>query len=174
MAEDRVALRPWRLPDAADVARYADNRKIAANLRDVFPWPYNRQDAVDFVESCVRNEGRGQLCRAIEVDGAAVGSIGLFLGKDVYRRSAEIGYWLAEPFWGRGIMTAAVTAMCREGFAAWDIVRIHAEPYARNLASRRVLEKAGFTLEGTLRRSVFKNGEMLDSCIYALLREEAP
>ena len=123
---------------------------------------------------CVRNEGRGQLARAIEVDGAAVGSISLTLGSDVYRRSAELGYWLAEPFWGRGLMTSAVAEMCREGFETWDIVRIYAEPYARNLASRRVLEKAGFTLEGTLRRSVFKNGEMLDSCIYALLREEAP
>ena len=167
-------LRPWRREDDASIARYADNEKIAANLRDIFPWPYSRQDAADFVAGCVRNEGRGQLCRAIVVDGEAAGSIGLFLGHDVYRRSAELGYWLAEPLWGRGIMTAAVTAMCREGFAAWDIVRIHAEPFARNAASRRVLEKAGFSLEGTLRRSVYKNGEMLDSCIYALLREETP
>ena len=167
-------LRPWRKGDDVSIARYADNQKIAANLRDVFPWPYSRQDAVDFVEGCIQNEGRGQLCRAIVLDGEAVGSIGLFLGADVYRRSAELGYWLGEPFWGQGVMTAAVAAMCREGFAAWDIVRIHAEPFARNAASRRVLEKAGFTLEGTLRRSVYKNGEMLDSCIYALVREEAP
>ena len=167
-------LRPWREGDENSIARYADNQKIAANLRDVFPWPYSRQDAVDFVAGCVQNEGRGQLCRAIVVDGAAVGSISLTLGSDVYRRSAELGYWLGEPFWGRGIMTAVVTAMCREGFGTWDIVRIHAEPFARNAASRRVLEKAGFTLEGTLRQSVYKNGEMLDSCIYALLREEMP
>lgn len=167
-------LRPWREADAASIARYADNAKIAASLRDVFPWPYAPQDAAAFVESCIRQEGCGQLCRAIEVDGEAVGSIGLFLGSDVYRRSAELGYWLGEPFWGRGIMTAAVETMCREGFAAWDIVRIHAEPFARNAASRRVLEKAGFALEGTLRRSVYKNGEMLDSCIYAMVREEAP
>lgn len=169
-----VTLRPWREGDENSIARYADNAKIAANLRDVFPWPYSRQDAVDFVTGCVQNEGRGQLCRAIVVDGEAVGSISLTLGSDVYRRSAELGYWLGEPFWGRGIMTAAVTAMCREGFGTWDIVRIHAEPFARNAASRRVLEKAGFTLEGTLRQSVYKNGEMLDSCIYALLREEMP
>ena len=167
-------LRPWREADAASIARYADNAKIAANLRDVFPCPYAPQDAATFVENCIRQEGRGQMCRAIEVDGEAAGSIGLFLGSDVYRRSAELGYWLGEPFWGRGIMTAAVETMCREGFAAWDIVRIHAEAFARNAASRRVLEKAGFALEGTLRRSVYKNGEMLDSCIYALVREEAP
>ena len=169
-----VTLRPWREGDENSIARYADNAKIAANLRDVFPSPYTREDAAAYVESCIQNEGRGQLCRAIVVDGAAVGSISLTLGSDVYRRSAELGYWLGKPFWGRGIMTAAVTAMCREGFGTWDIVRIHAEPFARNAASRRVLEKAGFTLEGTLRQSVYKNGEMLDSCIYALLREEAP
>ena len=98
-------LRPWREADAASIARYADNAKIAANLRDVFPCPYAPQDAATFVESCIRQEGRGQMCRAIEVDGEAAGSIGLFLGSDVYRRSAELGYWLGEPFWGRGIMT---------------------------------------------------------------------
>ncbi len=167
-------LRPWRKGDEDALARYADNPNIAANLRDVFPSPYTREDAAAYVESCIQNEGRGQLCRAIVVDGEAVGSISLTLGSDVYRRSAELGYWLGEPFWGRGLMTAAVTAMCREGFGTWDIVRIYAEVYARNTASRRVLEKAGFSLEGTLRRSVYKNGEMLDSCIYALLREETP
>ena len=172
MAE--FTLRPWRETDAASIARYADNAKIAANLRDVFPWPYAHQDAVDFVTDCVRNEGRGQLCRAIIWNGEAVGSISLILGTDVYRRSAELGYWLAEPFWGLGIMTAAVKEMCALGFGAWDIVRIHAEPFARNAASRRVLEKAGFTLEGILRRSVCKNDEMQDACIYALLREEEP
>ena len=87
-------LRPWREADAASIARYADNAKIAANLRDVFPCPYAPQDAATFVESCIRQEGRGQMCRAIEVDGEAAGSIGLFLGSDVYRRSAELGYWL--------------------------------------------------------------------------------
>ena len=86
-------LRPWREADAASIARYADNAKIAANLRDVFPCPYAPQDAATFVESCIRQEGRGQMCRAIEVDGEAAGSIGLFLGSDVYRRSAELGYW---------------------------------------------------------------------------------
>ena len=123
---------------------------------------------------CMRSTSEGELYRAIVVDGRAAGGISVCAGGDVYRRSAELGYWLGEPFWGRGIMTAAVETMCREGFAAWDIVRIHAEAFARNAASRRVLEKAGFALEGTLRRSVYKNGEMLDSCIYALVREEAP
>lgn len=168
-----MTLRPWRETDAASLARYANNSKIAANLRDVFPNPYTTADAEAFIRDCMEREGKGQLCRAIVVDGEAVGGIGVFLGSDVYRRSAELGYWLGEPFWRRGIMSAAVKALCREAFSAFDIVRIHAEPYARNLGSRGVLEKAGFTLEGTLRQSVWKNGELLDSCIYALLKEEA-
>lgn len=166
-------LRPWREEDASAIVPYADDPLVARNLRDVFPNPYAPADAEAYVRSCVEREGRGQLCRAIVVNGEAAGSIGLFLGDDVYRKSAELGYWLGRPFWRRGIMTAAVKEMCALGFKTWDIVRIYAEPYAKNLGSRGVLEKAGFALEGTLRSSVFKNGEILDSCIYARLREEA-
>ena len=165
-------LRPWRESDAASLARYANDPAIAANLRDVFPCPYTRADADWFIQDCLTREG--QMCRAIVISGEAIGSISISRGTDVYRKSAEIGYWLGRPFWGKGVMTEAGRRMCREVFAAWDIVRIHAEAFARNAASRRVLEKAGFALEGTLRRSVYKNGEMLDSCIYALVREEAP
>lgn len=165
-------LRPWRETDAASVAQYAADARVAANLRDVFPHPYALADAEAFIRMCMANEGAGQLYRAIVVDGQAAGGISVCVGSDVYRRSAELGYWLGVPFWGRGIMTGAVGELCREAFRRFDIVRIHAEPYARNAASRRVLEKAGFTLEGTLRRSVYKNGKVLDSCIYSLLREE--
>ena len=165
-------LRPWREEDASAIVPYADDLLVAQNLRDVFPNPYTLADAEGYVRACVEREGQGQLCRAIVMDGAAVGSIGLFLGNDVYRKSAELGYWLGRPFWRQGIMTAAVKEMCALGFGAWDIVRIHAEPYARNVGSRGVLEKAGFALEGIQRKSVFKNGEFLDSCIYARLREE--
>lgn len=165
-------LRPWRLEDAPAIVPYADDSLVAKNLRDVFPSPYTLTDAESYVRACVEQEGQGQLCRCIEVDGEAAGSIGLFLGNDVYRRSAELGYWLGRPFWRQGIMTASVKEMCALGFAAWDIVRICAEPYAHNAGSRGVLEKAGFTLEGIKRRSVFKNGELLDSCVYARLRED--
>lgn len=167
-----ATLRPWRETDAADAARYANDARVAANLRDVFPHPYTLADAEAFIRMCVENEGAGQLYRAIVVDGRAAGGISVCAGGDVYRKSAELGYWLGVPFWGKGIMTGAVREVCREAFRRFDIVRIHAEPYARNAASRRVLEKAGFTLEGVLRRSVYKNGEVLDSCIYSLLREE--
>ena len=168
----QLALVPWEEAFIPSVARYADNPRIAANLRDVFPWPYAEEDAAWFVRDCMARDGQNALFRAITADGACVGSISVAVGTDVYRRSGELGYWLAEPFWGRGIMTWAVEEICREAFAVFDIVRIFAEPYAYNTGSRRVLEKAGFTLEGVLRRSVLKNGRMHDSCIYALLREE--
>ena len=169
-----LELRPWRRSDAADAARYADNPRVAENLRDIFPSPYALADAEAFITACLEAGDQGQLCRAIAVDGAAVGGISVTAGSDVYRRDAELGYWLGEPFWGRGIMTEAVRRICREAFERLDIVRIHAAVYARNGASCRVLEKAGFTREGVLRRSVYKNGEVLDACLYALLREELP
>lgn len=172
-------LRPWKLLDAGAIVPYADDLLVAQNLRDAFPNPYTLADGERFVRSCIEREGMGQLNRVIEVDGKPAGSIGLFLGSDVYRKSAELGYWLGRPFWGRGIMTAAVKEICTLGFRTWEILRIHAEPFAENAGSRRVLEKAGFTLEGTLRSSVFKTlgrqGDncILDSCVYGLLREEA-
>lgn len=166
-------LRPWKQEDVSDVLRYANNDKIARNLRDAFPYPYTLTDAQGFVNSCVEGDEDRQLCRAIEVDGHAVGSIALFLGSDVYRMTAELGYWLAEDYWGRGIMTEAVKRICEEGARRWeDLVRIYAEPFAHNTASRRVLEKAGFTLEGVMRRGVYKRGQVCDFCMYALLREE--
>ena len=164
-------LRPWRAEDAAEIVPYADDPLVAGKLRDIFPSPYTLADAESYVNSCVAREGQGQLCRAIVADGRAVGSIGLFLGNDVYRKSAELGYWLGRPFWRRGMMSAAVREMCELGFQTWEIERIYAEPFSGNAGSRGVLEKAGFTLEGILRKSVFKNGVLQDSCIYARLRE---
>ena len=167
-----IALVPWEEKFIPDVAKYANNSRIAANLRDVFPWPYTDADAERFVRDCMEKEGAGDLFRAILAGGECVGSISVAQGGDVYRRSGELGYWLAEPFWGKGIMTWAVREICREAFEKLDIVRIYAEPYAYNTGSRRVLEKAGFTLEGILRKSVCKRGEVFDSCIYGLLKEE--
>ena len=165
-------LREWRREDAADVARYADNEKIARNLRDVFPHPYALADAQGFLDICIAGDPETSLFRAIEIDGRAAGSIALCRGSDVYQKTADLGYWLAEDYWGRGIMTQAVRQLCREGFSRWDIQRIYAEPFAHNAGSRRVLEKAGFSLEGVMRRGVFKRGQVCDFCMYALLREE--
>ena len=165
-------LRAWEVEDAEGIVPLADNPLVAQNLRDVFPHPYTLRDAEGFIRACRERKGQGQLCRAITVDGKAVGSVALFLGNDVYRKSAELGYWLGQPFWRQGVMSAAVRQLCAEGFRTWDIVRIYAEPFAANTGSRRVLERAGFTLEGVLRKSVFKNGVLLDSCIYGKLRGE--
>ena len=151
------------------LAACANNPKIAANLRDVFPSPYTLADARAYITGCAACEEK-QLCRAIVIDGRAAGSIGVFLGDDVYRRSGELGYWLAEPYWGRGIMTLAAKQICRQAFACLTVDRIYAQPFACNQSSRRVLEKTGFQLEGIMRKGVYKNGETLDYCMYALLR----
>lgn len=165
-------LRPWRPEDAPAVAAAANNPNIAAKLRNAFPFPYTLADAEWFVGDCIAKEGAGQLTRAIVLDGKAAGSIGIFVKDDVYEKSAELGYWLAEEHWGTETMTEAVRLLCREAFLRFDILRIFAEPFADNLGSRRVLEKAGFTYEGTMRNGVFKNGQVLSYCVYSLLREE--
>lgn len=165
-----VQLRKFQASDAQDVAKYADNQKIAKWLRDIFPHPYTLADAEWYVNDCAANSETRQCLRAIVVDGEVVGSVGVYLQNDVGCKNAELGYWLGEPFWGQGIATATVKELCAFVFHHYDVVRIYAEPFADNTGSRRVLEKAGFVLEGTLRNSVFKNGEFHDSCIYALLR----
>lgn len=165
-------LRKWRQEDAAAVAVAANNPKIAANLRNVFSNPYTLEDGKFYVNDCISRGEDGQITRAIAVDGRAVGSIGVFVKEDVYEKSGELGYWLSEEYWGKGIMTEAVKSICLEAFEKFDIVRIFAEPFDRNKGSRRVLEKAGFTCEGIMRNGVFKNGEILSYCMYSLLREE--
>lgn len=165
-------LRPWRDTDADSLARYANHEGIARNLRDVFPHPYTLDDARAYIRLCREADPSREHCCAIEVAGEAAGSIGLFRQADVNRQCAELGYWLGEPFWGKGVMTEAVRQICSDGFRRWDIVRIYAEPFARNTGSCRVLEKAGFVREGILRNSVFKNGVVEDACLYALLKGE--
>ena len=157
---------------APSLAESANDARIARFLRDSFPYPYSPEDAEAFIAFAREENGRGEFYRAIVADGKAVGGIAVTRRAAVDKKSGGLGYWLAPAVWGRGVMTRAVREMCREAFAALDVVRIYAEPYAYNTGSRRVLEKCGFTLEGTLRQSVCKNGRMLDSCIYALLREE--
>ena len=148
-------LRKWNLADSQDIAHYANNKKIAANLRNVFPYPYTLADAEGYIRSCVENSEERQICRAIVVNGHVAGSVGIFCQTDVYEKSAELGYWLAEEFWGNGIITEAVKQLCQEAFDRFDIIRIYAEPFAYNTGSRRVLEKAGISLEVT---------EVISSC----------
>ena len=160
----------WAPAQAAALAEGAKDRRVSLWLRDSFPYPYTLADAESFIEYA-RNAGENELNYAIAVDSRAVGGISLTRQTDVYRRSAELGYWLSPAYWGKGIMTEAVRRICAEGFARWNVARIYAEPFAANAASRRVLEKCGFALEGIKKMSVYKNGAFSDSCMYALVRE---
>ena len=163
-------IRPWRQEDAVSLQLYADNRRIWLNLRDQFPHPYTMANAEFFLGLLAKEEPLATF--AIATESEAVGCIGLRLGVDVHRKTAELGYWLGEPFWGRGMMTEAVAAFTAEAFRRYELVRIFAEPFASNTASIRVLEKAGFACEGRLRANVIKDGKILDTFLYARLREE--
>lgn len=161
-------IRLWSLEDADAVQRYVNNRKIWLNLRDIVPHPYSLQDARAFLGFVTQAKPPTDFAIANETE--AIGCIGLRRGNDVHRKTAELGYWLGEPFWSRGIMTEAVTAFTHWAFRAFDLQRIFAEPFADNIASARVLQKAGFVCEGRLRANVFKDGKVLDSLLYALVR----
>lgn len=163
-------VRSWRTTDADTLARHADNRKIWLNLRDAFPNPYTIHDAREFIRS-VRGH-TPETTFAIAVNEEAVGSIGFVLRHDVERVSAEIGYWLAEPFWGRGLTTEALIAVTDFAATTHKLTRIYALPFAWNAASCRVLEKAGYVLEARLRRSAIKNGSITDQMQYAFIVPE--
>ena len=165
----RCDVRSWRSDDLASLVAHADNRKIWLNLRDRFPHPYTRHAGREFLRT-VQTE-RPETLFAIAVGGEAVGGIGFVKMTDVERVSAEIGYWLAEPFWGRGIVTEALVAVTRHAIETHGFTRLFAVPFALNLASCRVLEKAGYVLEGRLRRSAIKDGQIVDQLQYAFIAE---
>lgn len=166
----KCAIRQWRSGDEESLVRHANNHKIWRNLRDAFPHPYAMADAKAWIEQAGRESP--VLNFAIEMDGEAAGGVGLMLQTDVFRRSAEIGYWLGEEFWGRGIVTEAVSALVEYGFASFDLVRIYAGVFEWNTASMRVLEKAGFQFEGRMRKAVTKDGQIIDDLIYARIRDD--
>lgn len=167
---EAYCIRDWRLADAASIAAYANNRKIWMNLRDAFPHPYTLADAEAFITRIT--DADFVTVFAIATPSEAIGSIGLMLGEDVHRYTAEMGYWLAEPYWGRGIMTRAVKALTAYALGELKLKRIFAEPYTTNSASARVLEKAGFTCEGLLRANAFKDGEVVDQFLYSYVGEK--
>jgi RimJ/RimL family protein N-acetyltransferase len=158
-------VRSWRGSDLDALVRHANNRKISINLRDRFPHPYTARDGRAFLKQTLAEHPETTF--AIAVGDEAIGTIGYQLQGDVERVSAEIGYWLAEPFWGRGIATDALLALTRYAIETHDLTRIYALPFASNAASCRVLEKAGFRLEGRLRRSAIKDGVVIDQLQYA-------
>jgi RimJ/RimL family protein N-acetyltransferase len=167
---DLCTLRPFRPGDEDDLVRHANNRKVWIGLRDRFPHPYTNADAESFLARVQLQNP--QTIWAVTVEEHVVGGIGLVLGSDVERISAEIGYWLGEEFWGRGIATAAVRGLTRHAMAHFELNRIFAVPFASSTTSIRVLQKAGYRHEGTLIASAMKDGKILDQEMYAITRSE--
>lgn len=164
-------LRGWRLEDKTALAENLNNPNVLKNLRDGLPYPYTPEDAGAYIQSMLSANRDKTFAFAIAVDDRVIGSIGVFRRENIHSRTAEMGYYIGEAHWGKGFMTDAVRQACRYVFERTDIIRIFAEPFARNAASCRVLEKAGFQLEGILRRNAVKDGEVLDMKLYARLKD---
>lgn len=163
-------IRQWKMEDAADLAVVLNNQNIQNNLRDGIPYPYTEADAADYISTTLHSELGTIFAFAITVNERIIGSIGIFRKGNIHFRTAEMGYYIAEEFWGRGFGTNAVKQAIRYIFENTDILRIFAEPFAYNIASCRILEKSGFTYEGTLRCNAVKNGQVLDMKMYAIVK----
>ena len=164
---DRLVLRPWRSEDEISLVEHANNRNIWLNVRDRFPHPYTANDAKLWIK--IANRDTSMLNLAMDVEGQAVGGLGIIFKDDVYRRTAEIGYWLGEAYWSQGLTSSAVRSLSDHVFKHYDIIRLYAGIFEHNTASARVLEKAGYTFEARLRRSVTKDGQTMDELVYAKL-----
>ena len=169
MKKDEIKLRVVTKNDKISLVKYANNKKIANNLRNAFPNPYSEENANYFINSANENNPK-KLILAIDFNEELIGCIGAFQQDDIYSKNAEIGYWLAEPFWGKGYISTAIKKFVPMVFENMDIVRIYAEPFENNLGSKKALDKSGFKLEYTLKNNIFKNGEVLSSCIYSILK----
>ena len=168
----RCTIRKWELSDAADLATALSNKKIQDKLRDGLPYPYTEQDAADYISAMLSAKEADTFAFAVTMENRAIGSIGVFRQANIHRQTGELGYYIAEEYWGNGIMTEAVKQICEYVFKNSDILRIYAEPFADNIASCRVLEKAGFQYEGTLRSNAVKNGNIRDMKMYSRLKTE--
>jgi [ribosomal protein S5]-alanine N-acetyltransferase len=167
----KCILREWQLSDAESLAFYANNRNVSCNLRDFFPFPYTINNAYNWIELAAKQDDP-QTLFAIEVDGIAAGSIGIVKKDDVYRKNIEIGYFLGEKFWARGIATEAIKAITKYAFENFEIERVFAEFFSSNIGSKKALEKSGFKHEASFKNNIFKNGKLQDSCIYSVLKED--
>ena len=162
----KIALRPCEKSDLDRLIQLADNPNIAANLMDRFPHPYTREAGENFIKMAISGQPASVL--AITANEELVGGIGVHPQSDVYRKNAELGYWLAEEYWGKGIITEAIRLIVSYAFDNFDINRIYARPFGGNIASQRVLEKNGFHLEAKLRGTFYKNEQYLDELIYGI------
>ena len=166
--QTKIKLRPWSINDLDNLVKFGNNPAIAKNMTDQFPSPYTIEKGKNFISMAISAQPYHIL--AIDNEGQAIGGIGLQLQQDIQRMNAEMGYWLAEPFWGKGIITDAIKNMVSYGFSTWPINRIYARPFGHNIASQKALEKAGFKLEATFKSTLFKNDEYVDELVYAIRR----
>lgn len=165
-------IRKWLRSDAKELAAALSNQNVLNHLRDGLPYPYTESDAAQYIEAMLSADANNTFAYAVAADGRVIGSIGAFRQSNIHFRTAELGYYIAEEYWGRGIMTDAVRRLCSWIFNNTDILRIYAEPFAENTGSRRVLEKAGFQCEGLMRCNAVKNGRVRDMALYALIKGE--
>ena len=164
-------LREWMLSDAASLAENANNINIWNNVRDYFPHPYSEEDGKQFIEICL-SKSKPTIDFAIVVEGKAVGGIGIVPQKDVERISAEIGYWIGEKYWGKGIMTEAVRQMVSYAFTNFPLQKNYAPIFDFNIASQKVLQKAGFKQEAILKQAAIKNNKIIDLHYYSLTKTQ--
>lgn len=167
---DKCTLRKWKDSDLENLVKNANNYNVASTLRDAFPYPYTIEDGKDWIEFAGNEEWGYNF--AVTIDDKAVGGIGLIVGRDIERKSSEVGYWLSEDHWGKGITSSAVKAVVKYAFDDLGLERIFAVPLEYNTGSRKVLEKNNFVLEGILRNSVFKRGKLYNQALYAIIKEE--
>lgn len=167
-----VIIREWKIEDKTELAENLNNINVLNNLRDGLPYPYTEKDAEDFIRAMLSADKDKTFAFAITLDDMVIGSIGVFRQENIHFRTAEMGYYIGERYWGKGYMTSAVKQICDYVFGHTDIIRIFAEPFAENIGSCRVLEKAGFACEGILRSAAYKNGRVLDMKMYAMIKPE--
>ncbi|OYQ44827.1 GNAT family N-acetyltransferase [Flavobacterium cyanobacteriorum] len=165
-----ISIRKWDKSDIDNLKLYANNKNISDKLADAFPFPYTEDFGLKFIDR-VSNESPTKIF-AITIEDKAIGSIGIFPCSDIHRKNADIAYWIAEPYWGRGVAVKAIALIIDYAFKTFGITRIYAKPYGSNPNSHRVLEKAGFELEATLKNAVFKNNEYLDELIYVYTNDK--
>ena len=166
----RSVIRDWRLDDGPSLVLNGNNRKVWRNLYDVFPHPYTLEDAGRWLALAATADPRTHL--AIDVDEAAVGGIGVTIGDGQFRHTGSVGFWLGEPYWGRGIMSEALPAITADAFTRLGLTRVSATVFEWNPASMRVFEKAGYRREGVLRGSIAKDGQIVDQVVFAMLRDD--
>jgi RimJ/RimL family protein N-acetyltransferase len=167
--KENITLRPWELSDLSNLISYANNPNIAQNLTNAFPYPYTPEAGLKFI---AMTQSHSPLhIFAICLNNQAIGGIGVHPQQDIHEKCIELGYWLAEPFWGKGIMSDVVKQMIAYAFKNFDVKRLYARPFSSNIGSQKVLEKCGFTHEATLKKSIFKNGVYLDELIYSIIKD---